>query len=330
MVDTAHNNGYYVITDYDGNVITSKYVSSADRFFKIYNLNDEPLIAAFVFNDTATTSEGQVVFKTKDGKDKYVFSTEDDNMKSNGIDVSYLKNTDTSLSYVGDGMVYLHNWYKNSYFLNLETKEIFKDTFNAHGDYINGYLSFNGNGGCGIVDTHGNNIMKSDMPRLQCIYSQGLYYNCTDNKFYNIEGECVIDLSQYDVKNPYKWSGTNDYRIKRYVFDENGICSITVNNPSGKEYNGLINTKGEWLIELQTDSISYFTSIGNNRLILNTKTGYMAYDITTKEYIGKSIDIITNDMLYGYHDGTVVYVTNGEIYSYNFKTEKEDKIILHK
>lgn len=91
MVDTAHNNGYYVITDYDGNVITSKYVSSADRFFKIYNLNDEPLIAAFVFNDTATTSEGQVVFKTKDGKDKYVFSTEDDNMKSNGIDVSYLK-----------------------------------------------------------------------------------------------------------------------------------------------------------------------------------------------------------------------------------------------
>ena len=162
MVDTAHNNGYYVITDYDGNVITSKYVSSADRFFKIYNLNDEPLIAAFVFNDTATTSEGQVVFKTKDGKDKYVFSTEDDNMKSNGIDVSYLKNTDTSLSYMGDGMVYLHNWYKNSYFLNLETKEIFKDTFNAHGDYINGYLSFNGNGGCGIVDTHGNNIMKSD------------------------------------------------------------------------------------------------------------------------------------------------------------------------
>ena len=330
MVDTAHNNGYYVITDYDGNVITSKYVSSADRFFKIYNLNDEPLIAAFVFNDTATTSEGQVVFKTKDGKDKYVFSTEDDNMKSNGIDVSYLKNTDTSLSYMGDGMVYLHNWYKNSYFLNLETKEIFKDTFNAHGDYINGYLSFNGNGGCGIVDTHGNNIMKSDMPRLQCIYSQGLYYNCTDNKFYNIEGECVIDLSQYDVKNPYKWSGTNDDRIKRYVFDENGICSITINNPSGKEYNGLINTKGEWLIELQTDSISYFTSIGNNRLILNTKTGYMAYDITTKEYIGKSIDIITNDMLYGYHDGTVVYVTNGEIYSYNFKTEKEDKIILHK
>ena len=41
MVDTAHNNGHYVITDYDGNVITSKYVSSADRFFKIYNLNDE-------------------------------------------------------------------------------------------------------------------------------------------------------------------------------------------------------------------------------------------------------------------------------------------------
>ena len=53
-------------------------------------------------------------------------------------------------------MAYLHNWYKNSYFINLETKEIFKDTFNAHGDYINGYLSFNGNGGCGIVDTPHN------------------------------------------------------------------------------------------------------------------------------------------------------------------------------
>ena len=34
MVDTAHNNGYYVITDYDGNVITSKYVSSAAVFLR--------------------------------------------------------------------------------------------------------------------------------------------------------------------------------------------------------------------------------------------------------------------------------------------------------
>ena len=41
-------------------------------------------------------------------------------MKSNGIDVSYLKNTDTSLSYVGDGMAYLHNWYKNSYFITYD------------------------------------------------------------------------------------------------------------------------------------------------------------------------------------------------------------------
>ena len=76
-------------------------------------------------------------------KDKYVFGTEDDNMKSNGIDVSYLKNTEFAC--MGDECIFVHNWYKNSYFLNLETKEISKDTFNAHGDYINDIFFFNGN-----------------------------------------------------------------------------------------------------------------------------------------------------------------------------------------
>lgn len=48
-VDTAHNKGYYIITDYNGNDITSKFVSSTDRFFEIYNIDNEPLIAAIVF-----------------------------------------------------------------------------------------------------------------------------------------------------------------------------------------------------------------------------------------------------------------------------------------
>ena len=42
-----------------------------------------------------------------------------------------------------------------------------------------------------------------------------------------------------------------------------------------------------------------------------------------KEYIGKSIDIITNDMLYGYHDGTVVYVTNGKSIHIILKQKKK-------
>ena len=331
MVDTAHSKGYYVITDYDGNVITSKYISSSDRFFKIYNINDEPLIAAFVFNDTALTSEGQVVFKTKDGKDKYVFSTEDDNMKSNGIDVSYLKNTDTSLSYVGDGMAYLHNWYKNSYFINLETKEIFKDTFNAHGDYINGYLSFNGNGGCGIVDTHGNELLDTNIvPELQCTFSQGLYYNCYDKKFYNINGECVIDLSQYDVVNPYRYMDTYENKMKTYVFDESGICKITVNNPSGKNYYGLINTKGEWVIELQEQQLSYFGKIGNNLILLQANGGYEVYDINNKKYVGKTMDLTTNNITHDFYKGKLMYAYNGEIYIYDYNTEKNSKVVLYK
>lgn len=329
-IDTAKNKGYYVICDNNGNDITSKYVSSSDRFFKIYNVNGEPLIAAIVFNENPTASEGVVVFKDRYADEIYAIGTDDDAFKLNNIDVKYLKNTDTNLSYVGDGMAYLSNKYHGSYFINLETKEVFEDKFKGHGDYIDGYLSYN-NGRCGIIDKHGNNILDTTVaPKLQCLYSQGLYYNCTDNKFYDINGNCKIDLSNYDVENPYKYTGSYDGKVKKYVFDEAGLCKIIVNNPSGKKYYGLIDTEGKWVIELQPEEFSYFKQVGDNLILLQKGGYYVVYNIVNKEYVGASIEISQQDTPKNFHDGVLVYLDDGKLNIYDYNIEENKELILHR
>ena len=330
-VDTAHNKRYYIITDYNGNDITSKFVSSTDRFFEIYNIDNEPLIAAIVFEENAVASVGKVSLKDREGDSKYIFSTEDNVFKENNIDVTYLKDTDTKLSYVNDKMMYLSNKYKKSYFINLDTKEVFEDKFGSHGNYIDGYISYNGNAGCGIVDKHGNNILNvNKVPKLQCLYSKGVYFNCTDKKFYNINGECVIDLSQYNIDNPYNYSGSYDGKVTGYVFDEYGFCKITVINPSGKKYYGLIDITGKWVIELQDKEFTYCKAVGENMILMQIGTYYKVYDLKNKKYIGEDIDFKNRDTAQNFCNNKLVYVDEGKLKIYDYGLEKGNEINLYK
>ena len=118
--------------------------------------------------------------------------------------------------------------------------------------------------------------------------------------------------------------------MKTYVFDESGICKITVNNPSGKNYYGLINTKGEWVIELQEQQLSYFGKIGNNLILLQANGGYEVYDINNKKYVGKTMDLTTNNITHNFYKGKLMYAYNGEIYIYDYNTEKNSKVVLYK
>ena len=86
-----------------------------------------------------------------------------------------------------------------SYFVNIKTKEVFKDTYQAHSSYINGYMSYRSVDGNGILDVHGNQVLGSTSKTLDCTYSNGVYYNYTDKKFYDLDGNTIIDLSEFDV-----------------------------------------------------------------------------------------------------------------------------------
>lgn len=59
---------------------------------------------------------------------QYSVSTDDESLKSNKIDVKYFKSSTLKVDYIGDGIVYLKDM-PYSYFVNIKTKEVFKDTY---------------------------------------------------------------------------------------------------------------------------------------------------------------------------------------------------------
>ena len=97
-----------------------------------------------------------------------------------------------------------------------------------------------------------------------------------------------------------------------------------------KNYYGLINTKGEWVIELQEQQLSYFGKIGNNLILLQANGGYEVYDINNKKYVGKTMDLTTNNITHNFYKGKLMYAYNGEIYIYDYNTEKNSKVVLYK
>lgn len=69
--------------------------------------------------------------------------------------------------------------------------------------------------------------------------------NSEINGFYNLSGEKVIDLSQFDLYDAYSWFRSSDAGYKPSLMFENGKCSFDTVNPSGTLFTITVNTKGD-------------------------------------------------------------------------------------
>lgn len=330
-VNSAKQKSYYKITDVNGSDITYKYINSDDKFYNIYLVDESPMILASIFEENPTASIAKLVLKDVDGDIKYSVSTEDESLKSNKIDVKYFKSSTLEVDYIGDGIVYLKDK-PYSYFINIKTKEVFQDTYEAHSSYINGYMSYRSVGGNGILDVHGNQVLDDTSKKLDCTYSDGVYYNFKDKKFYDLNGDTVIDLSEYDVESSDKYSGVSARnKLEEYVFDEYGYCNIVVKNPSGKKYYGIINKDGEWIKELQSTEIRYKKELYEDVILYEDYEGYKVYDIKNKKDIGTAMTSTNQSFVKdNFFKGNYIDIKDGKIYMYNFKENKSKIIELFK
>lgn len=93
----------------------------------------------------------------------------------------------------------------------------------------------------------------TDFDMLIYPYSEGLIAcikkdsNSEVNGFYNIDGEKIIDLSQYDLRGRiYKYNGIGgSSSILQSMVFEYGECSFIMANKAGTEYEITINKKGQ-------------------------------------------------------------------------------------
>lgn len=330
-INSAKQNSYYKITDVTGNDISYKYINSNNKFYNIYLVDKSPMILATIFEENPTSSVAKLVLKDVKGDIQYSVSTDDESLKSNKIDVKYFKSSTLKVDYIGDGIVYLKDM-PYSYFVNIKTKEVFKDTYQAHSSYINGYMSYRSVDGNGILDVHGNQVLGSTSKTLDCTYSNGVYYNYTDKKFYDLDGNTIIDLSEFDVESSDKYSGISaEKKLGEYVFDECGYCNIVINNPSGKKYYGIINKNGEWIKELQSTEIRYKKELYEDVILYEDHEGYKVYDVKNKKDIGITMTSTNQSFVKdNFFKGNYIDIKDGKIYMYNFKENKSKIIELFK
>lgn len=167
--------------------------------------------------------------------------------------------------------------------VNVETGEIIDIAYGLESPvYSDGYAI----GSEGIQDIHGNK--KCDLPydtfgNDLTRYSDGLFMSLKTKKFYDINLNEKIDLSNYDV---LFWNG-NDYGSWKnaYVFKD-GYCGIEVENENGTRFYGVIDKKGNWILEL-TDESSLNAGAGDYcGKVTDTKIrlGSRIYDFKTKTF----------------------------------------------
>lgn len=255
-------NDKYRIIDYKGNDITSNYVSNADRLCGLTIMDAKPVVIAVVNNNTVTTSDSSLILYNKDKSIKFSINLSELSEKEKNIDYNYFQKME--VKNIGDDMLLL-SYSSEKYILNTQNSNIFMicDTMYAENTekwskYHGGYISYRNLNETGVVDKNGKIVLgsKAEHP-LDCAYSQGVYFNFTDKKFYNKSGEVVIDLSQYNVEVPDTKNATVEELLNKYVFNDDGYCDISVQNPSGVQYQGIIDINGRWVVELSEKGVHY-------------------------------------------------------------------------
>lgn len=193
-------------------------------------------------------------------------------------------------------------------------------------------MSYRSVGGNGILDVHGNQILNDTSKKLDCTYSNGVYYNFEDKKFYDLDGNAIIDLSEFDVESSDKYFGVSaSNKLGEYVFDKYGYCNIVVKNPSGKNYYGIINKNGEWIKELQSTEIRYEKELYEDVILYEDYEGYKVYDVKNKKDIGITMTSTNQSFVKdNFFKENYIDIKDGKLYMYNFKEGKSKIIELFK
>lgn len=245
---------YIRVLDGDGNVI-SKVISKDGSLIFTSNETENAIVLGygdgmFIVGKEVRgfdVNETQIGVVDKDGQwisnlsaDKFVVDGE--------CYINNIKNgKDNTLQYLGEGVFTAHeedNWLHRVFYNAVENINFeLSGYWYLMGDYYNGkLLMYNSNDygyvGVNYMDKTGNITMITGDVDTDEVgkYSDGLWYY--DGKFYNDEGIAVVDISQYQISDDY-----------RYPIFKDGYSVIVLVGADRYHYYTVIDIDGNFMFE---------------------------------------------------------------------------------
>lgn len=289
--------------------VQSRFIKDGEheKIIDVCRMKKQDVVWVSESKETPTSS--LIVIKAFDENGKELCSVDSANTGLSEQEAGHFKDI-TYVEYMGDsicGIYYTMAGTELLFEVNVETGEI----LHCDGKFSDGYAISDNK----IFDIHGNVVktLSADAAR----YSEGMFFDRYSKKFYDVNLNEKIDLSNYDI---LCWNGNigADGWTEDYAFTD-GYCGIEVKNENGTRFYGLIDTQGNWVIEL-TDTLSqvddpYIGKITDSKIMLGSRF----YDVKTKEFQMRP-DILTENKCF-LHDGKYYYLDENMIYIYDPDTD---------
>ena len=301
-----------LVYDVNGADVTDRFVkdSKHERIVGLCNMDGKNVI--WVRENNETPEHSQIIIKAIDEDGNEICRTDSDNSYFNESQAESFQYIGSgNVVYAGDSICKILERNRTGLFsINVETGELLDPV----DGFFDGYAVISGEG---ILDVHGNYLVQRDdndeipeMLKNTFPYSEGLFFSQNTKKFYDINLNEKIDLSEY-VLYYGEWS-------KSYVF-EDGYCGIDVQNDAGTVFHGVIDRNGNWVIDLEDDfSGEYKGKISENKIFFGEKI----YNLDTNEFEEYPWGMWGNNVgVSAKVDGKMYYVNDGgEIWVYDFET----------
>lgn len=291
------------IQDIFGNDVEDRFIQD-ETHEKILNVcHMEARDVIWVWESQETPLDTKIIIKgfDEEGNELCRINSDDPQIEEKNLSDNF--KDITHIEYSGDVTCRIVDKNRRELFsINIETGEL----LDPQGEFSDGFavIEFNQY----IQDIHGNTVkeLPYDIFKDVANYREGLFFSGTSRKFYDIELNEKIDLSNYNIL-----YGGDEWK-EEYSFKD-GYCGIEASNENGTRFYGVINQEGDWVVEM-SDTLSaqgdeYRGKLTETKLNL----GGRFYDIETKEitdppegFWEKAPDLI-NGAYYFLNDEEVIF-----------------------
>lgn len=253
------------ITDGDGTDII--HYGEDSTGYTLWTVKKEDLVTGTSLTLTAWDNDGNIKLQT---------STDNEPFDISGINECYE-------GLMGRNKMERPDLYDELYYVGGAYYRFNASTSSGHEAYY--YLNVED----GSVTASGESSLKFYNGQLGTVeYSNGLaYLHDKDGVtgYYDADGNCVIDLSAYDIR-------------EAHPFQPEGTAIVEMKNPDGVQFFGLLGKDGSWVLEPQkaqcvTATNGFFLVRTDTDLVLYDYTGAVRNDLFTE---GAITDIGTFDM----------------------------------
>lgn len=262
------------VQDVFGNDVEDRFIQDEEheKILSVCRMEDRDVI--WVWESQETPLDTKILIKGYDeeGNELCRINSDDpqiekENMSDNFKDITHIE-------YSGDVTCRIVDKNRRDLFsVNIETGEL----LDPRGEFSDGFavVEFDHY----IQDIHGNTVkeLPYDIFKKTANYREGLFFSGTSKKFYDVELNERIDLSDYNIS-----YGGDEWK-EEYSFKD-GYCGIEAINENGTRFYGVINQEGDWVVEMSDTLSVQGDEYGGKATETKLKLGKRFYDIETKEF----------------------------------------------